>query len=232
MSVPADVIRVLVCEDQGLVRAGFVTILSAQPDMEVVGEAEDGRAAIRSAEELKPDVVVMDIRMPLLDGIEATRRLAGPGAATPAKVLVVTTFNVDEYVYEALRAGASGFLLKDAPPPELINAVRTVARGESLLAPAVTRTLIGRFADRLLPAAAPASPERERLKVLTPRELEVLLLISQGLSNAEIAAELVISPETVKTYVSRIFTKLDLRDRVQAVILAYRAGLAGPGTGD
>lgn len=227
MSDPCDVIRVLVCEDQGLVRAGFVTILSAQPDMEVVGEAVDGRAAIRLAEELKPDVVVMDIRMPLLDGIEATRHLAGPEVAAPAKVLVVTTFNVDEYVYEALRAGASGFLLKDAPPPELINAVRTVARGESLLAPAVTRTLIGRFAERLLPSAAPASPERERLQALAPRELEVLLLISRGLSNAEIAAELVISPETVKTYVSRIFTKLDLRDRVQAVILAYRAGLAG-----
>jgi DNA-binding NarL/FixJ family response regulator len=227
VSGPSDVIRVLVCEDQGLVRAGFVTILSAQPDMEVVGEAVDGRAAIRLAEELKPDVVVMDIRMPLLDGIEATRHLAGPDVATPARVLVVTTFNVDEYVYEALRAGASGFLLKDAPPPELINAVRTVARGESLLAPAVTRTLIGRFAERLVPSAAPASPERERLQALAPRELEVLLLISKGLSNAEIAAELVISPETVKTYVSRIFTKLDLRDRVQAVILAYRAGLAG-----
>lgn len=227
MSVPSDVIRVLVCEDQGLVRAGFVTILSAQPDMEVVGEAVDGRAAIRCAEELKPDVVVMDIQMPLLDGIEATRHLAGPEVAAPAKVLIVTTFNVDEYVYEALRAGASGFLLKDAPPPELINAVRTVARGESLLAPAVTRTLIGRFAERLLPSAAPVSPERERLQALAPRELEVLLLISKGLSNAEIAAELVISPETVKTYVSRIFTKLDLRDRVQAVILAYRAGLAG-----
>jgi DNA-binding NarL/FixJ family response regulator len=227
VSVPSDVIRVLVCEDQGLVRAGFVTILSAQPDMEVVGEAADGRAAVGLAEELKPDVVVMDIRMPLLDGIEATRYLAGPEVATPAKVLVVTTFNVDEYVYEALRAGASGFLLKDAPPPELINAVRTVARGESLLAPAVTRTLIGRFAERLVPSAAPVSAERERLQVLAPRELEVLLLISRGLSNAEIAAELVISPETVKTYVSRIFTKLDLRDRVQAVILAYRAGLAG-----
>ena len=232
MSVTPSVIRVLVCEDKALVRAGFVTILSAQPDMEVVGEAVDGRAAIRAAQELKPDVVVMDIRMPLLDGIEATRHLAGPDAPNPAKVLVVTTFNVDEYVYEALRAGASGFLLKDAPPPELINAVRTVARGESLLAPAVTRTLIGRFAERLRPSAAPTSPERDRLQVLTPRELEVLLLISKGLSNAEIAAELVISPETVKTYVSRIFTKLDLRDRVQAVILAYRAGLAGPGTGD
>ncbi|NUQ99235.1 MAG: response regulator transcription factor [Streptomyces sp.] len=227
MSVPPPAIRVLVCEDQGLVRAGFVTILSAQPDMEVVGEAVDGREAIRSALELKPDVVVMDIRMPLLDGIEATRILAGPDSASPARILVVTTFNVDEYVYEALRAGASGFLLKDAPPPELVNAVRVVARGESLLAPAVTRTLIGRFAERVRPSAAPASPERERLNVLTPREHEVLLLLSEGLSNAEIAAELVISHETVKTYVSRILTKLDLRDRVQAVVLAYRAGLAG-----
>ncbi|MFB8183479.1 response regulator [Streptomyces sp. NPDC055966] len=229
MSVPSTVIRVLVCEDQALVRAGFVTILSAQPDMEVVGEAVDGREAVRSTHELKPDVVVMDVRMPLLDGIEATRRLAGPDSASPAKILVVTTFNVDEYVYEALRAGASGFLLKDAPPPELINAVRVVAGGESLLAPAVTRTLIGRFAERVRPSAAPASPERERLKVLTPREHEVLLLISEGLSNAEIAIELVISHETVKTYVSRILTKLDLRDRVQAVVLAYRAGLAAGG---
>jgi DNA-binding NarL/FixJ family response regulator len=220
---------VLVCEDQALVRAGFVTILSAQPDMDVVGEAADGRAAIRSAQELKPDVIVMDIRMPLLDGIEATRHLAGPDSPSPAKILVVTTFNVDEYVYEALRAGAGGFLLKDAPPPELINAVRTVARGESLLDPAVTRTLIGHFAERVRPSATLSSPERERLKVLTPREHEVLLLISEGLSNAEIAAELVISPETVKTYVSRILTKLDLRDRVQAVVLAYRAGLAGGG---
>ena len=228
MSVPSSLIKVLVCEDQALVRAGFVTILSAQPDMEVVGEAVDGRAAIRAVQESKPDVVVMDIRMPLLDGIEATRQLAGPDSPNPAKVLVVTTFNVDEYVYEALRAGASGFLLKDAAPPELINAVRTVARGESLLAPAVTRTLIGRFAERVLPSAAPASPERDRLKALTAREREVLLLISRGLSNAEIAAELVISHETVKTYVSRILTKLDLRDRVQAVIFAYRAGLVSP----
>ncbi|MCX5400324.1 response regulator transcription factor [Streptomyces sp. NBC_00102] len=222
-------IRVLVCEDQALVRTGFVTILSAQPDMVVVGEAADGRAAIRSAEELRPDVIVMDIRMPLLDGIEATRHLAGPGSRSPAKILVVTTFNIDEYVYEALRAGAGGFLLKDASPPELIDAVRTVARGESLLAPAVTRALIGRHAERIRPSAVPASPERERLSLLTPREVEVLRLMSDGLSNAEIAAALVISHETVKTYVSRILTKLDLRDRVQAVVLAYRTGLAGEG---
>ncbi|WP_424712267.1 response regulator [Kitasatospora acidiphila] len=221
--------RLLVCEDQALVRAGFVTIFSAQPDMQVVGEAADGRAAIHQAQELKPDVIVMDIRMPLLDGIEATRRLAGPDSPNPAKILVVTTFNVDEYVYEALRAGASGFLLKDAPPPELIHAVRTVARGDSLLSPVVTRALIGRYAERLRPADTPTSPEHDRLKVLTPREHEVLLLISEGLSNAEIAGKLVLSPETVKTYVSRILTKLDLRDRVQAVVLAYRAGLAPGG---
>ncbi|RFU40901.1 DNA-binding response regulator [Actinomadura logoneensis] len=221
--------RVLVCEDQALVRAGFVTILSAQPDMEVVGEAADGRAAVRAVEELRPDVVVMDIRMPRLDGIEATRRLAGPEADDPVKILVVTTFNVDEYVYEALRAGASGFMLKDASPPELVNAVRTVARGESLLAPVVTRALIGRFAEHLRPSRALAAPERERLKVLTPREYEVLLLISEGMSNAEIATELVIGHETVKTYVSRVLTKLGLRDRVQAVVLAYRAGVAGNG---
>ncbi|WP_328719987.1 response regulator transcription factor [Streptomyces sp. NBC_00247] len=229
MSTSPTAIKLLVCEDQALVRAGFVTIFSAQPDMEVVGEAADGRAAIRMAEELRPDVVVMDIRMPLLDGIEATRHLAGPDALSPAKVLVVTTFNVDEYVYEALRAGASGFLLKDAAPDELLGAVRTVARGESLLSPVVTRTLIGRFAERLRPAGAPASPERERLTALTPREREVFLLISEGLSNSEIATELVLSPETVKTYVSRILTKLQLRDRVQAVVLAYRAGLAPGG---
>jgi DNA-binding NarL/FixJ family response regulator len=226
MSLPSPAIRVLVCEDQALVRAGFVTIFSAQTDMEVVGEAADGEEGVRRAEKLRPDVVVMDIRMPLLNGIEATRRLAGPGSAGPAKILIVTTFNVDEYVYEALRAGASGFMLKDAPPPELVSAVRTIARGESLLAPAVTRTLIGRFAERVRPSTAPPSPERERLKTLTPREHEVLLLISEGLSNAEIATALVLSPETVKTYVSRILTKLDLRDRVQAVVLAYRAGLA------
>lgn len=218
-------IRVLICEDQALVRTGYVTILSAQPDMTVVGEAEDGRAAVESARRLRPDVIVMDIRMPVLDGIEATRQLAGPGVGTPVKVLVVTTFNVDEYVYDALRAGASGFLLKDAQPAHLVDAIRTIARGESLLAPAVTRTLIGHFAERLRPADT-AHPERDHvLRTLARRELEVLEQLAAGLSNAEIAEKLVISTETVKTYVSRILTKLDLRDRVQAVVLAYRVGL-------
>ncbi|QXE33721.1 response regulator transcription factor [Streptomyces sp. GMY02] len=222
----ASPIRLVVCDDQGLVRAGYVTIFNAQPDMEVVGEAADGESAVRIVERLRPDVVVMDIRMPVLDGIEATRRLAGSEVAHPAKVLVVTTFNLDEYVYEALRAGASGFLLKDAPPPELIGGVRTVAAGEALLAPAVTRRLIGRHALRVRPADPEASERGAALSVLTEREREVLVLIADGLSNAEIAAELVISYETVKTYVSRILTKLDLRDRVQAVVLAYRTGLA------
>jgi DNA-binding NarL/FixJ family response regulator len=218
-------VRVLVCEDQALVRAGYTTIFSAQPDMEVVGEAVDGRQAVEEALRLRPDVVVMDIRMPILDGIEATRRLAGPGVVEPAKVLVVTTFNVDEYVYEALKAGASGFLLKDAPPGELINGVRTVAAGESLVAPAVTRKLIGHFAERLRPTDT-ARPAREQVRdTLTRRELEVLEQIAAGLSNAEIAEKLSITVETVKTYVSRILTKLDLRDRVQAVVLAYRVGL-------
>ncbi len=189
-------IRVLICEDQALVRAGYATIFGAQPDMAVVGEAADGVAAVQAARRLRPDVAVMDVRMPLLDGIEATRRLAGPGSADPVKVLVVTTFNVDEYVYQALKAGASGFLLKDAPAAELVNGVRTIAR-------------------------------RDPLAALSPREREVLTLIARGLSNAEIATEMVLSGETVKTYVSRILTKLDLRDRVQAVVLAYQTGLAG-----
>ncbi|HEX3790654.1 MAG TPA: response regulator transcription factor [Pseudonocardiaceae bacterium] len=216
-------IRVLICDDQELVRTGYVTVFDAQPDMEVVGEAADGPAAVDAATRLTPDVVVMDIHMPLLDGIEATRRIAGPHVAEPPKVLVVTTFNVDKYVYEALRAGASGFLLKDAPLVELVNGVRTVARGESLLSPAVTRTLIGRFADRVRPAAA--QPGADPLDVLAPREREVLGLIARGMSNADIAEEMVISFETVKTYVSRILSKLDLRDRVQAVVFAYRTGL-------
>ncbi|MEU6541522.1 response regulator transcription factor [Streptomyces sp. NPDC047000] len=222
-------IRVLVCEDHELVRTGYVTIFSAQPDLEVVGEAADGLAAVEAARRLRPDVVVMDIQMPVLDGIEATRQLAGPDATEPAKVLIVTTFNLDSYVYEALRAGASGFLLKNTPPRELVAGIRTVAAGDSLLSPSVTRRLVGRFADRIRPDDdAPRGGRNtvpERLAMLAPRETEVLLLVAEGLSNAEIADRMVLSRETVKTYVSRILTKLDLRDRVQAVVLAHRVGL-------
>lgn len=217
MSAP---IRVLVCDDQEMIRSGLVTIIDAQPDLEVAGECGDGRTAVELAEELRPDVVVMDVRMPGLDGIEATERLAGAGADRPVKILVVTTFNLDEYVYEALRAGAGGFLLKDAPPAQLLHGIRMVAGGAALLDPEVTRQLVGKYADRIRPtrAARTESP-------LTPRELEVLRLMADGLSNGEIAADLVISPETVKTFVSRILTKLGLRDRVQAVVHAYRHGL-------
>jgi len=214
-------IRVLVCDDQALIRTGFSTIIGAQPDMEVAGECGDGRTAVDLARRLEPDLVVMDVRMPVLDGIEATRLLAGAGVERPVKVLVVTTFNLDEYVYEALRAGASGFLLKDAPPAQLLHGIRTVATGAALLAPEVTRKLVGKYAARIRPAGG--SPDDIPL---TPRELEVLRLIAEGMSNSEIAATLVISQETVKTYVSRILTKLDLRDRVQAVVYAYRNGLA------
>ncbi|TMU96734.1 response regulator transcription factor [Streptomyces sp. DASNCL29] len=213
-------IRVLVCDDQVLVRTGLVTIIDAQPDLEVVGECEDGQTAVDLADRLHPDVVVMDVRMPVLDGIEATRLLAGAGVRRPVKVLVVTTFNLDTYVYEALRAGASGFLLKDAPPSQLLHGIRTVATGAALLDPDVTRQLVGRYAARIRP------PEGAPDDIpLTPRELEVLRLIANGLSNSEIAATLVISQETVKTFVSRILTKLGLRDRVQAVVYAYRQGL-------
>ncbi|MEU0474074.1 response regulator [Streptomyces olivaceus] len=217
MSAP---VRVLIVDDQVMIRAGLATIVDAQPDLEVAGQCGDGKAAVDLAGEVKPDVVVMDVRMPVLDGIAATRILAGEGVAHPVKVLVVTTFNLDEYVYEALRAGASGFLLKDAPPDRLLHGIRTVAMGQALLDPDVTRRLVGRYAARIRPAEGAA-----REIPLTPRETEVLRLIAEGLSNGEIAAELVISPETVKTFVSRILTKLDLRDRVQAVVYAYRHGL-------
>ncbi|MFG3105341.1 response regulator [Streptomyces tendae] len=217
MSAP---VRVVICDDQALIRTGLTTIVDAQPDLEVVGECGDGQAGVDLARELRPDVVVMDIRMPVLDGLEATRLLAGAGVEHPVKVLVVTTFNLDEYVYEALRAGASGFLLKDAPPDRLLHGIRTVAMGAALLDPDVTRRLVGRYAARIRPAEGTAQDIP-----LTPREMEVLRLIADGLSNSEIAAALVISPETVKTFVSRILNKLDLRDRVQAVVFAYRHGL-------
>ncbi|MGW2259668.1 response regulator [Streptomyces sp. NPDC001780] len=213
-------IRVLVCDDQTLVRTGLVTIIDAQPDLEVAGECGDGQAAVDLTGRLRPDVVVMDVRMPVLDGIEATRLLAGAGVSHPVKVLVVTTFNLDEYVYEALRAGASGFLLKDAPPAHLLHGIRTVATGAALLDPEVTRRLVGRYAARIRPPEGPAQDIP-----LTPRELEVLRLVANGLSNREIAVTLLISQETVKTFVSRILSKLGLRDRVQAVVYAYRRGL-------
>ena len=213
-------IRVLLADDQALVRAGFRMILKAEPDIEVVGEANDGTEAVACARDLGPDVVLMDIRMPKMDGIEATRRIVD-GDDSP-RVLVLTTFDLDEYVYEALRAGASGFLLKDAPEDQLVAGIRIVSDGGSLFAPIVTRRLIERF------AAGSPRPTTPELHQLTGRELEVLRLIAHGLSNAEIAAELALSEHTVKTHVVHILTKLDLRDRVQAVVLAYESGVVRP----
>jgi len=215
-------IRVLLADDQSLVRTGFRMILKAEPGMEVVGEAGDGTEAVALARELDPDVVLMDIRMPDVDGIEATRRILARGADGPA-VLVLTTFDLDAYVYEALRAGASGFLLKDAPEDQLVAGIRIVADGGSLFAPAVTRRLIERF------TTVEERPDPPSLAELTIREVEVLGLVARGLSNAEIADELVVSQHTVKTHVASLLRKLDLRDRVQAVVLAYEAGLVRPG---
>ena len=217
-------IRVLIADDHELLRDGLRGMLDAQDDMEVVGEAEDGASAVDEAIKLHPDVVIMDIRMPRLDGIQATKRLALQGEKAP-KVLVLTTFDLDEYVYQALRAGAAGFLLKDTPPRQLAEAVRTIAAGESLLAPAVTKRLIERYVSR--PPGDTA--RRERFAELTERELEVLQLITRGLSNAEIGARLFLSEATVKTHVTRILSKLGVRDRVQAVVLAYESGLVQPG---
>ncbi len=213
-------IRILIADDQALVRAGLRMILEAQPDLEVVGEAEDGRAALDRCRELAPDLVLMDIRMPEVDGLEATQRLLALADPVP-KVVVLTTFDTDDYVYEAIRAGASGFLLKSAPPNQLVDGVRAVMAGDALLAPEITRRLLDRFIRRPPPSQA-TPPE---LHELTPRELEVLRLIAEGRSNAEIAAALVLSEATVKTHVNHILTKLRLRDRVQAVALAYRTGL-------
>ena len=216
-------IRVLLADDQALVRAGFRLILDLEDDMEVVGEAADGREAVSLVRELDPDVVLMDVRMPELDGIEATRRLTRGGSR--ARVLVLTTFDADEYVYEAMRAGASGFLLKDVPREQLVAGVRVVAGGESLLAPTITRRLIEEFVRR----PPPGSAVPVDLEQLSARELEVLKLVARGLTNAEIAERLVVSETTVKTHVAHVLQKLSLRDRVQAVVVAYESGLVQPG---
>jgi DNA-binding NarL/FixJ family response regulator len=216
------VIRVVIADDQALMRGGFRMILDAAGDIEVVGEAIDGADAVRAFVRLHPDVVVMDVRMPSMDGIEATRRITA--ADETAKILILTTFDLDEYVYDALRAGASGFMLKDRPPEELVAAVRVVAAGEALLSPSVTRKLIAEFANRPTPPPAP-----DGLDELTEREREVLLLMAEGASNAEIAARLFVAETTVKTHVAHVLRKLELRDRAQAVVLAYESGLVRPG---
>ncbi|HEY3505152.1 MAG TPA: response regulator transcription factor [Actinocatenispora sp.] len=218
--------KVLIVDDQAMVRQGFGALLAAQPDLVVVGDAADGADAVRKARELDPDIVLMDVRMPEMDGLEATRRILSgqPGTRQP-RILMLTTFDLDDYVYEALRAGASGFLLKDAPAADLIQAVRVVAGGDALLAPSVTRRLIQDFASR--PRAD--RPRPAALGGLTPRETDVLRLIARGLSNAEIAESLVVAEQTVKTHVGRILAKLDLRDRAQAVVFAYESGLVSPG---
>jgi DNA-binding NarL/FixJ family response regulator len=219
-------VRVVVADDQAVVRAGFRTILQAEPDLAVVGEAADGAAAVHLARRTRPDLVLMDVRMPGVDGITATRQLAGPGVTDPVPVLIVTTFDLDEYVFAALRAGASGFLLKDVEPDDLVAAVRVVAGGFGLVEPRVTRRLIAEFA-RCSPAAPAATRPPPVLAELTERERQTLALVAGGLSNAEIAAALVLSPSTVKTHVGNLLAKLGCRDRVQAVIFAYEHGLAG-----
>jgi DNA-binding NarL/FixJ family response regulator len=220
-------IKVLVVDDQAMVRDGFAALLDAQPDIDVVGKAPNGREAVEITRRLRPDVVLMDVRMPVMDGLAATRVLLGDGADAERgpRVLVLTTFDLDDYVYEALRAGASGFLLKDAPAGDLIAAVRVIAGGEALLAPSITKRLIADFARQ----RQPERPRPEVLRALTPREVEVLTLIARGLSNAEIAESLVLAEQTVKTHVGRVLAKLGLRDRVQAVVLAYETGLVRPG---
>jgi DNA-binding NarL/FixJ family response regulator len=220
-------VQVLLVDDQALVRAGFRMVLEAQPDIDVVGEAADGRQADQATRRLRPDVVLMDIRMPVMDGIQATRELCRPDAATPANVLILTTYDLDEYVFAALRAGACGFLLKHTSPEALVEAVRTVAAGDGLIAPSVTRRLIAEFARS--PAASAQPPEA--LEQLTEREREVLELVARGSSNAEIAKELVVGAATVKTHVAHLLSKLSARDRAQLVVIAYTSGLMDPPAG-
>ena len=219
-------IKVLIVDDQTLVRAGFRMIIEAREDFEVVGEAGDGLEAVTLARQLRPDVVLMDIRMPVMDGVEATRILAGPNADPAQRVIILTTFDLDQYVFDALHAGASGFLLKDTPPAELIKAIHVVAAGDAMLDPSITRRLIARFARLPAPRAADATALNE----LSAREAEVLRLVAKGLSNAQIAGELIVSETTVKSHVAHLLMKLGLHDRVQAVVLAYESGFVTPGS--
>jgi DNA-binding NarL/FixJ family response regulator len=216
-------VRVVIADDQGMVRSGFTTLLNSEPDIEVVGEAVNGQEAVARAIQLRPDVILMDVRMPVMDGLQATRQITAMDGGP--RVLVLTTFDLDDYVYQALRWGASGFLLKDASARELAEAVRVVAAGDGLLSPSVTRRLIAEFARM----GAPRGPSRKTLQGLTERETEVLALVARGLSNAEIAGRLVVAEQTVKTHVSRVLMKLGLRDRTQAVVLAYETGVVQPG---
>jgi DNA-binding NarL/FixJ family response regulator len=218
-------ISVLLVDDQAMVRAGFRMLLEAEPDIQVVGEAEDGAIAVSAIRSLKPDVVLMDIQMPIMDGLEATRHIVAEQSKVPTRVLILTTFERDEYIFESLRSGASGFILKNAPPEALINAIRVVAEGNALLAPSVTRRIIAEFAKKPVPKT-----HEEEIERLTEREIEVLRLVAKGKTNEEIAGDLVIGEATVKTHVSNVLTKLDLRDRVQAVVFAYESGLVQPGT--
>ena len=228
MSTPAAPVRIVVADDHQIVRSGFAGLLDTQPDFTVVGTAQDGAEAVRVCREASPDVVLMDVRMPGMDGIEATRQLIGPSGDRP-RILILTTFDLDDYVYDALRAGASGFLLKDVTAEQLFHAVRVIAAGEALLAPTVTRRLIREFASQRPKAD---SSRAARLATLTPRETQALRLVAEGLSNPEIAARFVVTEETVKTHVSRILAKLGLRDRTQAVVAAYETGLVVPGSHD
>lgn len=218
-------ITVLIADDQAMVRQGFGALLAAQPDISVVGDAPDGKVAVTETARLRPDVVLMDVRMPEMNGLDAARAILASGFDPPVRVLMLTTFDIDDYVYEALGLGASGFLLKDAPAEELVRAVRVVAAGEALLAPTVTRRLIAEVTTRRAARRTPAPA----LGALTPREREILELVARGMSNTEIAEALFIAEQTVKTHVSKVFTKLDLRDRAQAVVLAYESGLVTPG---
>ncbi|MFF7941361.1 response regulator [Nocardia gamkensis] len=219
-------ITVLIADDQAMVRQGFGALLAAQPDISVVGDAADGKAAVAEAKRLRPDVVLMDVRMPEMNGLDAARAILAAGFEPPVRVLMLTTFDIDDYVYEALGLGASGFLLKDAPAEELVRAVRVVADGQALLAPTVTRRLIADVTRRRGAVRAKPAPQ---LSALTPREREVLELIAKGMSNSEIAETLFVAEQTVKTHVSKVFSKLNLRDRAQAVVLAYETGLVTPG---